>query len=520
MKLYRDSVSFLLVMILAVPALADVKLPVLFQDSMVLQRGMDINVWGWADDGEEVEVTLNNRTRSTSAKNGRWQLELPDMDAGGPYVLTVEGNNKIDIHNVMIGEVWVCSGQSNMQWPMTRIFNSEQEIANADYPKIRLFYVPRIATGARQDDVDAQWQECSPASVENFSAVAYFFGRYLHKELEVPIGLIHSSWGGTPAESWTTMETLKSDPDYEQILERYARSVADYHQQLDGIEQKYMDWKTQAEYAESKGELVPNPPEVNYPRDPRRHGWRPAGLFNAMINPLIPYGIKGAIWYQGESNVGRAYQYRKLFPDMITDWREEWDQGDFPFLYVQIAPYAYRRDPLPETPWKSPSAELREAQLMTLSLPNTGMAVLTDIYETYDIHPRNKQDVGKRLALNALKIAYGEDVIHSGPIYRSMRKKDDGIELRFDHVGEGLESKDNMPLTEFWIAGKDQHFVEAEAEITGKNTIFVSSGKVAEPQAVRFAWGDIPQPNLFNSAGLPASPFRTDDWKGETEGKL
>lgn len=518
MKSLWGMVCFVLAGLMALPGYAEVKLPALFQDSLVLQRNMDIPVWGWADDGEKVTVTLAGKSRSTTAKDGEWMVKLPDMGAGGPHTLTIEGSNKIELHNVLIGDVWVCSGQSNMQWTVSNTNNAQEEIANAEYPQIRLFYVPRIATGARQDDVEADWQECSPKSVEGFSSVAYFFGRHLHQELGVPIGLIHTSWGGTPAESWTTMETLKGDPDYAPISTRYEQSVKSYMDGIDKIEQDYMTWKDNADAAELKGNLVPNAPEIRFPNDPRRGGWRPAGLFNAMVNPLIPYGIKGAIWYQGESNVGRAYQYRHLFADMITDWRNEWGQGDFPFFYVQIAGYAYRRNPVPEIPWKCPSAELREAQTMTLSLKNTGMAVVTDISEATDIHPRNKQDVGKRLALSALKVAYKKNIVHSGPVYKSMKKKDGGIELRFDSVGDGLKAIGDDMLKDFIIAGEDQKFVKADAKITGKATVLVSSPDVSSPAAVRFGWADVPDTNLFNNAGLPASPFRTDEWKGETEG--
>lgn len=520
MKLYWGTVSFVLTACFAVTTYADVKMPALFQDSLVLQRGMSNPVWGWADDGEKVTVTLAGKSKSTTAKDGKWMVKLPSMRAGGPHIMTIEGNNSIEIHNILIGDVWVCSGQSNMQWSVRQSANPDEEIANADHPKIRLFYVPRIATGAPQDDVDADWQECSPKSVEGFSAVAYYFGRHLQQELGVPIGLIHTSWGGTPAESWTTMETLQANPDYAQILSRYEGSVNNFKKQLEKIEVDYVRWKEDSDYIDSQGDLVPNPPEINVPRDPRRGGWRPSGLYNAMINPLIPYGIKGAIWYQGESNVGRAYQYRELFADMITDWRKEWGQGDFPFFYVQIAGYAYRRNPYPEIPWKSPSAELREAQLMTLSLKNTGMAVTTDISNALDIHPKNKQDVGKRLALSALKVAYKKNIVHSGPVYKSMRKRDGGIELRFDSVGKGLEAMGGDMLKDFVIAGDDMNFKKANAKITGKSTVLVSSPSVTDPAAVRFGWQDVPEGNLFNSAGLPASPFRTDEWEGETAGNL
>jgi sialate O-acetylesterase len=344
--------------------------------------------------------------------------------------------------------------------------------------------------------------------VGDFSAVAYYFGRELYKELDVPIGLIHTSWGGTPAEAWTSPATLEGNLAFEPIIRRYKEAVANYPQAKKEFEEKLEQWKKEAEKAKAEGTQAP--PRPSEPFGPG-HPHSPSGLYNAMIAPLVPYAICGAIWYQGESNAGRAYQYRELFPAMIKSWWKSWPQLSFPFLFVQLANYRQTKDAPAESDW----AELREAQLMTLALPDTGMAITIDIGEADDIHPKNKQDVGKRLALWALAKTYGRNVVHSGPIYKSMDTKDGKIIVHFDHIGGGLVTRDGGPLKGFAIAGADQSFVWADARIDG-DTVVVSSEKTAEPVAVRYAWADNPICNLCNKAGLPASPFRTDTWPGVT----
>jgi sialate O-acetylesterase len=338
--------------------------------------------------------------------------------------------------------------------------------------------------------------------------VAYFFGRYLHKELNVPVGLIHTSWGGTPAEAWTRREVLEANPDCAPILKRYDDAVAKYPQAMKEYEQKLAEWKEAAQKAKAESTNPPRRP--GEPFGPG-HPHSPAGLYNAMIAPLIPYGIAGAIWYQGESNAGRAYQYRTLFPDMIKNWRNDWGVGKFPFLFVQLANFMKTKPEPDESAW----AELREAQTMTLALPNTGMAVIIDIGDADDIHPKNKQDVGKRLALWALANTYGKKLVYSGPIYKSMKVDGNSIVLSFDHVGGGLVAKGGEELEGFAIAGSDKKFVWADARING-DTVIVSSDKVSEPVAVRYAWADNPVCNLYNKEELPASPFRTDEWPGVT----
>jgi sialate O-acetylesterase len=447
----------------------------------------------------------------TADQDGKWAFNMNCPEAGGPYEMTLTGKNAITIKNIMAGEVWVCSGQSNMQWSVKASANPEQEIAEANYPDIRLFTVERKVAQQPQSDCTGSWTSCSPETVPDFSAVAYFFGRELHKRLDVPIGLIHTSWGGTPAEAWTRRDALEADADFEPILTRYDDAIAKYPQAKEEYEKKLEEWKQAAEKAKAEGEKAPRKPRPPFgPGNPHS----PAGLYNAMIAPLIPYGIQGAIWYQGESNAGRAYQYRKLFPAMIKNWRDDWGQGDFPFLFVQLANFMAIKPEPGESAW----AELREAQLMTLSLPNTGMAVIIDIGEAEDIHPKNKQDVGKRLALWALAKTHGKELVYSGPIYKSMKAEGNQVILNFDHVGGGLVAKADEQLKGFAVAGEDRKFVWADARIDG-DTVVVSSEDVSEPVAVRYAWADNPVCNLYNKEGLPASPFRTDDWPGVTVDK-
>ncbi len=491
---------------------ADVRLPALFSDNMVLQRGVRVPVWGHADPAEPVTVTLGRYRATTMAdENGRWLVRLSPLAAGGPYELAISGTNTIVLRNVLVGEVWVCSGQSNMAWPVSRATNAEQEIAQAGYARIRLFQVARAVAETPQDDLTGAWSECSPETVPGFSAVAYYFGREVHNALGVPVGLVHTSWGGTPAEAWTSLPALEAEPALAPLLEHWETVVAGYDDEaaMRRYEAQMARWREADEQARASGE--PRPAQPRRPAHPGNSPNRPASLYNAMIAPLVPYAMRGAIWYQGESNAGRAYQYRRLFPTMIRDWRRAWGQGEFPFLFVQLANFQSRgQDP---RAW----AELREAQLMTLSLPNTGMAVTADVGEPLDIHPRYKQEVGRRLALAARAIAYGDELAHSGPIYTSHAVEGDAVRLRFRHTGGGLLAA-SEPLRGFTVAGNDRRFVWADAGIDG-DTVVVRSDAVPRPVAVRYAWADDPGPcDLYNGEGLPASPFRTDDWPGVTSG--
>lgn len=491
---------------------ANVRLPAIISDNMVLQAGDRVRLWGWADPNEEIQVNVGWRDSQWSIQTdetGKWEFPVKAPSIGGPYQITLKGKNTVTVKNILAGQVWVCSGQSNMEMSVQSSANAEQEIAAAKYPKIRLFTVEKTVAETPREDCKGKWVECSPETVPGFSAVGYFFGRELHKELNQPIGLINTSWGGTPAEAWTSMPMLEENPNFEPILTRYKEAVATYPQAMIKFKEDTDKWNKAAEEAKAAGKPAPG----NRPWAPfgPGHPHSPAGLYNGMIAPLIPYTVGGAIWYQGESNAGRAYQYRELFPTMIKSWWNNWGQGDFPFLFVQLANFMEVKDAPGDSAW----AELREAQTMTLSMPNTGMAVIIDIGDAKDIHPKNKQDVGKRLALWALANTYDKDVVYSGPLYTSMEKKGDKIVLHFDHCGGGLVARGGETLKGFAIAGENRKFVWANARIEG-DTVVVSSGEVPNPLAVRYAWADNPICNLSNKAGLPASPFRTDTWPGTT----
>lgn len=508
------AVSGILLVVSTSAVFADIKLPSIIGDNMVLQQGKKATIWGWAMPGEEVMAGVgwnSMRWAVTADEDGKWMFKMNPPKTGGPYEMTLSGKNVITIKNIMVGEVWVCSGQSNMQWTVQNSANAQEEIAAANYPNIRLFYVTRKIAHEPQSDCEGSWTECSPETIPGFSAVAYYFGRELHKELDVPVGLIHTSWGGTPSEAWTRRGVLEEMPEGRPILERYDKVIENYAQIKEEYEQSLEEWKKAAEKAKSEGKSVPRRPGTPYGPE---HPHAPAGLYNAMIAPLIPYGIQGAIWYQGESNAGRAYQYRKIFPAMIKNWREDWGQGDFSFLFVQLANFMKVNPEPGDSAW----AELREAQLMTLDLPNTGMAVIIDIGEADNIHPKNKQDVGRRLALWALAKDYGKEVVYCGPIFKRMNIEGSKAVLSFDHVGGGLSAKGGESLKGFAIAGADRKFVWADAEIDGDKVV-VSSDSVSEPVAVRYAWADNPVCNLYNKEGLPASPFRTDIWPGVTADK-
>ena len=401
-----------------------------------------------------------------------------------------------------------------MAFSVSRAVNSEQEIAKADFPRIRLFAVPGKPATEPQATVGGAWQVCSPETVGAFSAVGYFFGREIHRTLNVPVGLINSSWGGTPAEVWTARSALEADPDFKPILERPEQQTSQSQpsRRAGATQPAGASRQTGKGGGRNRQGTAPATRAAGRPQAaPRSRPRGAAVLYNGMIHPLMPYAIRGAIWYQGEANASRAYQYRKLLPAMIQSWRAGWGQGEFPFLIVQLANYQARQ----QKPYDSAWAELREAQLMTLSLPKTGIAVAIDIGNPKDIHPTNKQEVGRRLALAARAIAYGEKLAYSGPIYESMKAEDGKVRLRFKDADGGLAARDGGQLTSFAIAGEDRQFVEANAVIDGKSMV-VSSERVNRPVAVRYAWADSPECNLINGAGLPASPFRTDDWPGIT----
>lgn len=466
---------------------SQLSLPAMFSDNMVLQQKTNIPIWGKTTPGNTVKVITSWNKKSYSATanaGGDWVMSIETPSAGGPYEIQISDNKVLTLNNVMIGEVWICSGQSNMEMPLAgwgKITNFEKEIAEANYPNIRLLQVEKATSNYPLENVSVAgggWQECSPATISEFSATAYFFGRKLQENLNIPIGLIHTSWGGTIAEAWTSLESLKLMPDFSDKAEEFAQLP------INSTDSATL-------------EILKNPNKTS-------------SLYNAMIAPIVPYKIKGAIWYQGESNAGRAYQYRTLFPLMINDWRTKWEEN-FPFYFVQLANFMQTKEEPDESQW----AELREAQFNTLNLENTGMAVIIDIGDADDIHPKNKQDVGKRLALLALSDTYGENIISTGPLYDSYLITDREIEISFKNGSSKLKTSNGEPLKGFSIAGPDRKFYWADAVIKGDKVV-VSSPEVPFPIAVRYAWADNPVCNLINEAELPASPFRTDDWPGLT----
>jgi sialate O-acetylesterase len=511
---------------------AAVRLPALFTDNLVLQQGRRVTVWGWAGEGEQVTVRLRGQEAKAVARDGKWKVALGPFRAGSGDELVVSGQNTLRLTNVAVGEVWVCSGQSNMEWPMTRTSDPAPVIAAAANPNLRLFTVPKLKAEQPVDDVKAAWAVCSPATVPNFSAVAYYFGRALEQARHVPVGLIHTSWGGSPAEVWMRQDVLAADADYrETILDRYTAQSRAHKDEL-------AKWERETTVLAAEGKK----PSREQPRPPF---WKPAELYNGMIAPLLPYAIRGAIWYQGESNADRALQYRRLFVDMIQNWRQDWNQGDFPFLAVQLAPWDRNKkrgfDVITAEPGESSWAELREAQVLaTQALPKVGVAVITDAGDKDDIHPINKRPAGERLALAARAIAYGERIAHTGPRYRSMRVRGREAVLRFDGQRGGLvagaiepgaassamlqakpaspASGGSQPLWGFSICGADRRFVWAEARLEGDRVV-VQSPLVERPVAVRYGWSDHPVCNLYDRAGLPASPFRTDDFPMTTAKK-
>jgi len=519
-KLTQVGIVALLFVLWTHSAQADVKLPALFSNGMVLQSGNTTPIWGTADPGEKVTVfwDLPDQPNVPAAKSveadtkGQWKVTLTkNLEPGGPYGLVVSGKNHIDII-VYVGEVWICSGQSNMEMRLQSTTNAKETIQKSKNPRIRLFSVAHATADQPLTEVKGKWDECSPDNVKSFSAVAYYFGRDLQKALKVPVGLIHTSWGGTRAEAWTRHEILDSHAEWKGEFPAYERAKAEFPK---AVEKYKADQAKRQEEAKSKPEGKSSSPNPRPPSDPSKNPNSPSVLYNAMIAPLIPYGIKGAIWYQGESNAGQAFLYRKLFPVMIQNWREDWKRGDFTFLFVQLAPH----QAIVKEPQESAWAELREAQLKTSqNLPHTGMAVITDVGDPKDIHPRDKEPVGARLALAARALAYGENIEYSGPTYDSMEVTNNTAVLRFKHVGKGLDARGGS-LTGFTIAGEDHKFHNAQAEIK-ENKVFVSCPEVAHPVAVRYGWANCPVVNLWNKDGLPASPFRTDDFPMVTGPKV
>ena len=477
---------------------AEVSVPNIFSDHMVLQQQQSNKVWGKAEPGEQVTVKIKGKVQETTADgDGKWSVMLAPLEAGGPHELVISAANTITINDVLVGEVWICSGQSNMEWTVNNSYDADLVKATANYPNIRMINYPN--TGSQESawtHEGTNWQVCSPETVGGFSAVGYFFGRELEQVLDVPIGLINNAWGGSAADAWVNREVLEESDYYQPTLKRWQE-----------MEKQYQSLST-------KGNLTDeDKKELQNLKNQMQGNQRPSNIYNGVLKSHLGYGIQGVIWYQGESNAGRAYQYRKLFPTLIANWRDEWQEGDFPFYWVQLADFGVEKPEPSESGW----AELREAQTMTMEkLPNTGEAVIIDVGEGKDIHPRNKVTVGQRLARWALAKQYGKDLAYHSPTYKAMEKQNGKILLSFDHVNGGWRPFDvNEPIG-FAIAGEDKQFVWADAKILDDGRIEVSSSEVTDPVAVRYAWGDNPKCNMFDMVGLPLTPFRTDDWPGVT----
>ncbi|MGB0582169.1 MAG: sialate O-acetylesterase [Limisphaerales bacterium] len=461
-------------------AKADVKLPSIIGSHMVLQRGVECPIWGWADPNEAVSVAFAGKMIKTSAgKDGKWSVKLPAMKASAKgRTLTVKGKNTLKLQDVVVGEVWLCSGQSNMEWTVDRSNNPKEEIANGKHPRIRHIKIPhRPSMKAESDVASPGWQQSSSDTVAKFTAVGYFFGRHLMNELDVPIGLIGSNWGGTRIEPWTPPSGFKSVPA---LKASHADKLDTFPQMREVTNRK----------TKKKSKVI--------------NHQSPLALYNGMISPLVPFAIKGAIWYQGESNNGEGMLYHEKMKALINGWRDLWSNPEMPFYYVQLAPFTYSRTNRPRE-YELPG--IWQAQLATLNVPHTGMAVTTDIGHLKDIHPKNKQDVGKRLALWALAKNYGKKgLVYSGPLYLGHKIKGGKAHVSFTQTGSGLKSLDGQSLTHFEVAGKDKKFVAAKAVIAGEQVV-VSSGEVSSPVHVRFGWHETAEPNLGNKEGLPASPF-------------
>lgn len=488
---------------------AQVKLPAIISDNMVLQQNQNVALWGWAAPNEQVTIKPSWTKKSITTKadaSGKWLVNIKTEKAGGPYSITFQASNSIEIKNVLLGEVWLAGGQSNMEFFMAKVeksgsYNGEIHVAEetplANFPNIRYIDIENKVADEPQADTKGNWIACSPQTVGSFSAVAYYFAKDIYQKTGLPIGIINSTWGGTPAESWTKKEILQADTALSPILTRYEQTVKAYPAAFATYKTELEKWRADT------AKLKPSAPTE--PIGPRSNK-SPYKLYNGMIAPILPYTLKGVIWYQGENNAPYAFQYRKLFSTMINEWRTEFNNQNMPFYFVQISPH------------RSQNAEIRDAQLYVYNhVKNTGIVITTDNGDSLNIHPRNKKIVGERLALWARHFNYGEkDLTYTAPIYKSFKIEGNKIRIYFDHVEDGLKAEDN--LIEFTIAGADKKFIPANAKVDG-HSILVSAENVVNPTAVRFAWRNVPKPNLFSKSGLPVSPFRTDEWILETQFK-
>ncbi len=513
----------MLVLVAGVTVAGAVELPKMFSDHAVLQRGEKVPVWGWGDAGEQVTVEFGGQSVAAKAgEGGSWQVELEAMEAhaeGRTLKVTGSSSGGVEVRDVLVGEVWMASGQSNMQWRLAQTERAEEDIPTAEFPGLRMYLTPNVTALTPQRKVGGEWLETNPENAGQFSAVGYYFGRKLHRELGVPVGIICTAWGGKPSEAFTSREGLLTEPEGKALVDQLDQAMASYDEEKAkaNFEKALAAWEKKVEEIKAankesgKNQGLPRKPGM--PQAPGLNPGRPASIYNAMIHPWVGYALRGAIWYQGESNAGRAKQYETIFPQLILDWRRLW-QKELPFYFVQLANF---KKPSTEPGVPDEWAELQNAQRLTLALPKTGMAIINDIGMANDIHPRNKLDVGERLARWALAMDYGKTgVAISGPIYKGSKIEGDKVRIEFDHA-EGLKSRDGGPLKRFEIAGEDRKWVWAEAKIDGESVV-VSSPDVPEPVAVRYAWASNPEgANLVNGEGLPASLFRTDDWKLKTE---
>jgi sialate O-acetylesterase len=478
---------------------AEIRLPQMLSDHAVLQRESPIHIWGWAQPGETVTAHFHAQTVSTTTTGlGEWSLWLMPEHAGGPYVLTIDGSSKLTVNDLLVGDVWFASGQSNMEMPLKGfpgsavIKNAQDEIAHANLPQVRLLHVANKSSDIPLDDITGTWTQCTPETEAEFSAVAYFFGREIQQREDVPVGLIDATWGGTPVDSWISLTTLGSDPSLMPVFASRAR----FAQEQVRLNEIIANEKQQDATALAAQQA---PPKHSW--HPNEISWSPAGLYNGMIAPETAYTIKGVIWYQGEtdSSQERSPMYSRLFPALIADWRQQWQQGNFPFLFVQISSF----DSPAET-WGA----VRDAQRRTLSVVGTGMAVSLDVGDPTNVHPSDKQTVAARLALAARAKAYGEKIEFSGPLYRQVTGEGSALRVWFDYAA-GLKSNEPNPES-FEIAGQDGHFFPASAKIEGE-TVVVSSPDVIAPHFVRYGWANVTHANLYNGAGLPASTFTSKE---------
>jgi len=500
---------------------AEVKLPAIISNHMVLQQKMENPIWGWDNPGARVNVTFAGQSYSSVAgKDGKWTVKLAPLPASfTPQNISISGSSRVEVEDVLVGEVWMCSGQSNMQFALADDWNGQLEIAATNYPSMRLIESPLVGTQELQNDYRrgpsesrGQWRQATPASAARFSAVGFFFGRYLHQVLNVPVGLIHNSWGGSSAEAWVRRETIEKDPRFKELMETTKKREDGLMSEAGkaAYEKQVADYKAAAEKARIEKTTPPRAPD-NFLGGQHRAG----NIFAGIVHPTLGYGIKGVIWYQGETNASRAYEYKALFPFLIEQWRKEQGQGDFSFYWVQLADYQAEKPNPGDSSW----AELREAQTQSMKVPNTGQAVIVDLGEGKDIHPKNKHDVAARLVRWALVKDYGMKMAYRSPEFKSINIAGNKATISLDMFGSSLRAFDVADARGFAVCGSDKVWKWAKGKVTGKDTVEVWSDEVAAPVAVRYAWADNPVFNLFSNEGLPVTPFRTDDFKMITEPK-